>query len=93
MLFVAAAMALTTLSGSLTGHCAPEIFAASRLAQVRAGDVAAAQAERQAILDIIATEDIGNEDSMELCIFQQLCKFHPMLDIAELMRVIFRMPP
>jgi hypothetical protein len=46
-----------------------------------------------AIIDIIATEHISHEYTMDLGFFEQLRKLYPVFDVVELVRMVVRMSP
>jgi uncharacterized membrane protein YqjE len=45
------------------------------------------------VVNIVATKDISNENTMNLGFLEQLCKLYPVANIIELMRVIVWMSP
>lgn len=45
------------------------------------------------LIYIVAPEDVSDEYAMEFRLFQELRKFHPMVDIVKFMGMIVRMSP
>lgn len=45
------------------------------------------------IVDVVASQNVSDEDTMDLGLFQQLCKLNPVVDIPKLRRAVVRVAP
>lgn len=48
---------------------------------------------KTSVIHVVPSKNVGDENAVELGIFEQFGQFHPVLDVAKFVRVVLRMPP